>query len=130
LLLAAVAGCSRPKQLSPEQVRSALRKSVSLVSESELIASRIRERRVNAAYAAAHAEYLRQEIDQTVKQLSGAPSQPQLQPVVDECTRQLRTLTAQLETLHTVGNDSAAAAASEERLAAIAATLRRLEAVP
>jgi len=130
LLLALATACSRPKQLSAEDVRSGLRKSASLASESQLFVKQAREQRLTTPFAAGHAEYLQKEIKKSLAELSGEPEQPQFKPTLAECNRQLQSLAEQLRLMQSRAGDVRALAEGEQRLAAIAAALQDLEAAP
>jgi hypothetical protein len=120
LPLAAIsAGCSRGKSIDRDQVRSEIRSARSFAAESEMFIDFVLEGRATRVYAEGHAAYVRDEVEQSAKDLDSAVAEPDVADYVRACRMQLNELIGGLSEIRAALGDT-------DRLAAAKAKMKQI----
>ncbi len=128
MLLATIGGCSHQKTLSHDDLRSQMVEAVSYASEAELFVDFVRQRRATEHYAEEHPRFLREEIGDSLKQLSGARSDAHEEPTLRLIEAELTALSNELAAIGRSLGDDGALAAARGRITQMRQTLERAQA--
>jgi len=112
-----MAACSGGKSISRDEVRSGFRSASSFTAEIEVFIDFVLQKRSTRPYAEEHAAYLKDEIEQSARELGRAEPEPDAKEAVRECRGALGELARELNGIRAAarGNDRDALVAARAR---------------
>jgi len=127
-----MAACSRGKSIGRDEVRSGFRSAGSFTAEVELFIGFVLQKRPTRPYAEEHSAYLKDEVEQSARELGRAEPEPELKEAVRECRGALGELARELDGIRAAArsNDAGALVAARERIRRIREGLERASAQP
>lgn len=127
LLLGAVTcGCSQRRQMTAENVRSQLTSAISFAATAELSIERAASGATTPSFDSGHVEYLRKQIEDSLRELSDKQPESDAQAAAAQCRDALLSLRNEL--LHLAPNDRVATAQAKARIHDIRESLQRARA--
>jgi hypothetical protein len=108
LLIAITSGCSGQKQATDEEVKSQLTEAVSLASAAELSLERQQAGATPDAFRSADLEYVREQIDDNLKELGKKQPQPDAKAAADQCRDGLTRLQDELSNANSTSDQAGA----------------------
>lgn len=125
LSLLAACGCSGQKQATVEDVKSQLTEAISLAAAAELTLERSEAGATPAAFRSADLDYLREQIDDNLKEFEKKQPPLEAKSAADECRDGLKKLR---DDLSLAGSDSSDQPSLKSRIHNIRGTLQRAKA--
>ena len=119
LWVVVLVGCSGTSTLSEEEVRSEMKSDLSLAAETTLFIDYIRQSRPTRRYIEGEASYLRDEVNDSVKQFDKALPETRTENSINTCKAQLQLLDRELSNVPMETGNADALAAAKERISAI-----------
>ena len=126
LLLGSITGCRTEQTLTAEDLRSEIESIGSIASETTLFAKQIHERRVTPTFAREHLNYLRDQNEETLQELTNASATGPNDAILSEARIQARELSQQLTEFAQSEQD--ASAESLSRINQVLSESQRLQA--
>jgi len=120
-------GCQHQQKLSHEELRSKLRASVSLASESEALMEKIVEHRMPTHFETGHLGYLKEQATGLTKSLKGAVAEPKDRNAYQEVVGQLGVLQHDLDSAANHINQPGEIVLIRDQLGAVRDTLQKME---
>lgn len=120
-------GCQNQQKLSHEEMRSKLRASISLASESEVLMEKIVEDRIPTHFEAGHLGYLKEQGNDLTKSLKDAVPEPKDRDAYQEVVEQLSVLQNGLDSAANHINQPGEIVPIRDQLGAVRDTLQKME---
>jgi hypothetical protein len=130
LLSAALTSCSSRNTLTKEDVRSRIILGMSVASEADILVDRVTRRLTTRHYSEGHAEYLAEEVRQSLQELKGAVPGADAETSFRECTTELDRLARELSRLRNNLTDSSSLNSAKVRISTIHEELLRIRDSP
>jgi hypothetical protein len=111
-------GCS-PRSIGPDEAKSNLQTSISLVAETEVFLTFVAERKSTPVFTRGHIGYLEQKVGSLEKQLDQSPPEPSVSEIVRECRAQLVVLDHELLAVPAIMENKNELLASRARISAV-----------
>jgi hypothetical protein len=117
------ASCLHRSAISREELRSIVRSSISLASETEMSLDYLAEGRSTRSFANGHFRYLAKQVEQNVRKLS----EPRLSPGIEQDFRdsqeKVKALASELATISSQSTDTTAIRAAKQHITEIRRSL-------
>jgi hypothetical protein len=116
-LLLFLASCSETNTIHPEDLRSEIRSSISLASETEWFIGQVQEGRITRQFAKTHLDYLSEEVMHSRKELNKSPADSGIAGRLEACRMQLDALGKELATIKADSEDRAGLSVVKKQIA-------------
>lgn len=122
LLISITCACANRRQLTPEDAKSQLTEAISIAASAELSIERAQSGATNHAFETGNAKYLRQQIDDQLKELQDKQPNAAAEAAVQQCRDGLSVLRKELDGANTEPDRA------RQRIHAIGDSLQRAKA--